>query len=150
MDKRVCFLSLLSAVLICNCSPTYAQQSSFVERLPNGGVRFVVVVADGSGRPVTDLQQQDFTVFDDNLIRPIRAFVMVTGRKRTNEGYGVIREAALRSGGRDELLKLFPRYEITFDEPIDLRAKEYREVGIKVDRPGLKIITGQGYYVGLH
>ncbi len=35
------------------------------------GSGFVVIMKTQSGRPVTDLQQQDFKVLDTNSIRPI-------------------------------------------------------------------------------
>jgi hypothetical protein len=107
----------------------------------NGCVRLVVIVLDSSGHPVTDLRQNDFTVFDDELIRPIKAFVAITEAK----GSPALQTVALPSTARS-LAANVSRYEITFDALSAPALKGYHTVAVKVDRPNLRIITSQRYY----
>lgn len=45
-----------------------------------------------------------------------------------------------------ENLGNFPRYEITFNAAPAVRSNEYHQVGIRVDRPNLKVLARQGYF----
>jgi hypothetical protein len=99
------------------------------------------ILLDSSGHPVTDLRQNDFTVFDDELIRPIKAFVAITEAK----GSPALQTVALPSTARS-LAANVSRYEITFDALSAPALKGYHTVAVKVDRPNLRIITSQRYY----
>jgi hypothetical protein len=139
MTKTICLF--LSAILLSS-SPVLSQQASLPDPIvSNGGVRLVVIVLDSSGHPVTDLRQNDFTVFDDELIRPIKAFVAITEAKVSP----ALQTVALPSTPRS-LPANVSRYEITFDAALASELKEYHRVAVKVDRPDLRIITSQGYY----
>lgn len=117
-------------------------------------VRFVVVVLTESGRPVTNLERQDFTVWDGTVKRPITGFRVIP------EGVGAVEislpggnasaggrrgdgERPDGSGGRPGRL---PRYEITFEGAIAAGPEEFHTVGIGVDRPYLRVMTRSGYY----
>jgi hypothetical protein len=143
MDKRVCLV--LSATFLCNLT-AHAQQTLFTEAQMSRSICFVVVVADRFGRPVTDLRQQDFTVFDNNSIRPIMAFKAITGTKRQDEGSPFMLAATMLSATATDALRMFPRYEITFDPAIARRSNEYHQVKIRVDKPDLKVVTSDVYY----
>jgi hypothetical protein len=118
MHKRVCLV--LAATLLCGFR-AYTQQAPPTEDLMRRTSGFVVVVKAQSGRPVTDLQQQDFKVLDNNSIRPIIGFRVIT-----------------KTGS--------PRYEITFERATGGRPNEYHRVDIRVDRPNLKVLAPLGYY----
>ena len=118
MDKRVCLV--LAATLLCGLR-AYTQQAPLTEDPMRRSSGFVVVVKTQSGRPVTDLQQQDFKVFDNNSIRPIIGFRVITKTER-------------------------PRYEITFERATGGRPNEYHRVDIRVDRPNLSVLAPLGYY----
>lgn len=47
----------------------------------DGKIHLDVVVTPKSGPPVSDLQQQDFTVLDDNMPQAITSFEAVDGRQ---------------------------------------------------------------------
>jgi hypothetical protein len=141
MAKSIC---LFLSVIMLSSSPVLTQKVSLRDpTVSNGGVRLVVIVLDSSGHSVTDLRQQDFTVFDDDLIRPVRAFAAVP---ETN-GSPAVQAVTLRSTSQSLRIKV-PRYEITFDAALAPDMKEYHKVEVKVDRPDLRIITSRGYYVG--
>jgi hypothetical protein len=141
MAKTICLF--LSAILLSS-SPVLTQQASLRDpTVSNGGVRLVVIVLDSSGHPVTDLREQDFTVFDDELIRPIRVFATVN--ENENKRSPALRAVEMRSATQSSTANV-PRYEITFDAALASELKEYHRVAVKVDRPDLRIITSQGYY----
>jgi hypothetical protein len=139
MDKRICLV--LAATLLCSLKG-HAQQASLTDDPIVRSISFVVVVTTKSGHPVTDLQQQDFKVFDNNSVRPIRGFRVITESKGPIDGSA----ASIRSIAGNDNLHLFPRYEITFDRARGRRPNEYHQVGILVDRPDLTISTRDGYY----
>jgi hypothetical protein len=118
MDKRVCLF--LAATLFCGLR-AYTQQAPLTEDPMRRTSGFVVVVKAQSGSPVTDLQQQDFKVLDNNSIRPIVGYRVITKTKR-------------------------PRYEITFERATGGRPNEYHRVDIRVDRPNLRVLAPLGYY----
>jgi hypothetical protein len=140
MAKSICLL--LSAILLSS-SPVLTQQATLRDpTVSNGIVRLVVMVLDSSGHPVTDLRQQDFTVFDDDFIRPIRFFATVN----ENKSSPTLRAVEMRSVTQASAANV-PRYEITFDAALTSELKEYHRVAVKVDRPDLRIITSRGYFV---
>lgn len=118
MDRRVCLV--LAATLLCGLR-AYAQQAPLTKDPMKRSSCFGVAVETQSGRPVLDLQQQDFKVLDNKSIRPIIAFRLITETNR-------------------------PEYEITFDRATGGRANEYHSVDIRVDRPNLKVLAPRGYY----
>jgi hypothetical protein len=118
MNKRVCLF--LAATLFCGLR-AYTQQAPLTEDPMRRTSGFVVVVKAQSGSPVTDLQQQDFKVLDNNSIRPIVGYRVITKTKR-------------------------PRYEITFERATGGRPNEYHRVDIRVDRPNLRVLAPLGYY----
>jgi hypothetical protein len=140
MARSICLF--LSAILLSS-SPAFTQQASLRDPIvSNGAVRLVVIVLDSSGHPVTDLRQKDFTVFDDEFIRPIRVFAAVG----ENKGSPKLRAVEMRSNTQASAANV-PRYEITFDAAVASELKEYHRVEVKVDRPDLQIITSRGYLV---
>ena len=83
MKKQACLG--LSAVLFSTLM-LRAQAVSVAQARADGSVRFLVVVTTTqSGQPVADLRKQDFTVFDDDDIRPIKSFRTIPTSK-TQEG----------------------------------------------------------------
>jgi VWFA-related protein len=72
-------LSLL-VTLLCTTAAS-AQQTSPQAQAANGSIYLDVVVTPKSGPPVADLQQQDFTLLDNNSPQPITSFRAVTGRQ---------------------------------------------------------------------
>jgi hypothetical protein len=144
MDRRA-WLSLAAIPLLHIVS--YAQPCSEVEVQATRSERFVVIVTTKSGSPVSDLQEQDFKVFDNNSLRPIKFLKVVNGSQKNVQTYPVTGVSRTRqdSNTRDRLGS-FPRYEITFSAAPALRPKEYHEVGIWVGRPDLEVWTRQGYY----
>ena len=53
-------------------------------------IRLNVVVNDKSGKPVSDLQQQDFQILDNKSPQPILSFEVVAGAHATKEPLQVI------------------------------------------------------------
>jgi VWFA-related protein len=83
------FGSLLLLALVCTAAGS-AQQASSAGQSGHGEIVLDVVVAPKSGRPVADLQQQDFTLLDNKGPQPILAFRTVTGRQTALEVIVVI------------------------------------------------------------
>src|ERR1700689_403238 len=67
-------------VTLLSASTMLAQQST-PRTAPAAKLYLDVVVAPKSGAPVADLQQQDFTVLDNNAPQTITSFKAVTGRE---------------------------------------------------------------------
>jgi hypothetical protein len=126
---------------------TASSQQAFIDSgSVSRNVRFNVVVTTASGQCVTDLQQQDFTIFDNNSTQAITSFRAITvnpNRVKVSHRVYVVGNGA--DTGCYEQGVLF-QYEITFNVPSDARRNEYRSVGIRVDRPNLNVQTRQGYY----
>ena len=137
------YVSLVLAMIFWIAAAS-AQQAPARGGAVTRSVRFNVVVTNASGVCVTDLQQRDFTVFDDNSVDPITSFragvVSPAGQKSPHFVY-----ARAQTYGCFEQGGLF-RYEIIYNLPRNARRDEYRRVGIKVDRPNLAIETSQGYF----
>ena len=143
MDKRICLFLLTS--LLCNL-PGQAQQKAVAEPHINP-VTFIVIVTTKSGTPVTDLQQQDFTVFDNGSIRPIQYFHAIGGTKKPAGINPLITVGITLSASNSDGSGLFPRYEITLNAASAAKANEYHQVEVRVDRPGLRVVLErQGYY----
>jgi hypothetical protein len=105
-----------------------------------------VVITTASGQCVTDLQQHDFKIFDNNLPQTIRSFRAVTISPKQVEvpdrAYAAGNEANTGCYEQGELFQ----YEITFDVPSDARPNEYHGVEVKVYKPNLTVRTRRGYF----
>jgi VWFA-related protein len=78
IDARLsCFLFV---TLLCTAAPS-SQQNSPPARPANGRIYLDVVAAPKSGPPVADLQQQDFTLLDNNAPQTTTSFKAITGRE---------------------------------------------------------------------
>ena len=142
--KRV--FSGLAAIVLC-ITTSFAQQAPARGGDASRSVRLNVVVTTASGQCVTDLQQKDFKIFDNNLPQTITSFRAVTISPKQVEvpdraysyGNGV-------NNGCYEQGELF-QYEITFNVPSDARPNEYHGVEVKVYKPNLIVRARKGYYV---
>lgn len=151
MTQRISFL--LAGTLAC--ASTVGAQGARPMEVPAGpGIRFVVVVLTESGRPVTDLERQDFSVWDAGVERPIRGFRVIPERAGAVEISlpGADASAGSRRGDGERLdgpggrPGRLLRYEITFEGAIAAGPEEFHRVCIGVDRPYLQVITRSGYY----
>jgi hypothetical protein len=140
MKKQACLG--LSAVLF-STPMLRAQDVSVGQARADGSVRFLVVVTTKSGQPVADLRQQDFTVFDDDVIRPIRSFRTIPAAKK--QGGSHTFTAASMANLPREPIGISSTYEVIFDGAKSSGRREFHEVGIKVDRPNLEVATRPGY-----
>jgi hypothetical protein len=105
-----------------------------------------VVVTTASGQSVTDLQEKDFTVYDNRSTRTITSFKAVGMSPKPQEAAPALKFASERAGAEaDDQWDLF-QYEITFDAPCAERANEYHQVGVKVDKANLIVRAPQGYF----
>lgn len=141
--KRV--FSVLAVIVLCMTTAS-AQQTSSKGGAASRAVRLNVVVTTASGQCVTDLQQNDFKVFDDNLPQPITSFKTVTISPKQIE----VPDRAYSYGngaknGCYEQGELF-QYEITFNVPKDAPPNEYHGVEVKVYKPNLTVRTRRGYF----
>jgi len=132
----------LSAVLFSTLM-LRAQDVSVAQARADGSVRFLVVVTTKSGQPVADLRQQDFTVLDDDVIRPIRSFRTIPAAKK--QGGSHTFTAASMANLPREPIGISSTYEVIFDGAKSSGRREFHEVGIKVDRPNLEVATRPGY-----
>jgi hypothetical protein len=139
MLKHLCF-GLFA--LLLSTSVVRAQDVSVAQARSDGSVRFLVAVTTKSGEPVTDLQKQYFTVFDGDVIRPIRSFRAVSAQN----GQHVFMTVTLgMPTDTFSAVDTSPIYEVIFDGARSRGQRQFHEVGIKVDRPNLKIATSAGY-----
>jgi hypothetical protein len=105
-------------------------------------VRVYVLVTTASGRPVTDLRAQDFSLWDNNVLQKrVTSFRLI----RVNSSH--LPQMAFvstepQTGHDSEVLA----YELTFDAPVAARTNEYHSLGVKVDRQKLNVLAPQGYY----
>ena len=74
------FRRFLLFILLYSCAAS-AQQQARPARSGGGKIYLDVVVASKSGSPVGGLQQQDFTLLDNNAPRTIESFEAVNGRE---------------------------------------------------------------------
>ena len=70
-----------SLLVISAASYVHGQQTVPALSTPASGISLDVVVNPRSGGPVSGLQQQDFTVLDNKVARPITSFVAVAGQE---------------------------------------------------------------------
>jgi VWFA-related protein len=76
-SRVACFLVV---ALLCTAAAS-ARQASPQAQPASGQIHLDVVVTAKSGPPVADLQQQDFTLLDNNSPQAITSFQAVTGRQ---------------------------------------------------------------------
>jgi hypothetical protein len=68
------------------CSPQASARQSHAPTLPDDGkIHLDVVVTPKLGPPVSGLQQQDFTILDNNVPQTITSFEAVDGRQAAIE-----------------------------------------------------------------
>jgi hypothetical protein len=138
-------LVVLGTFLFCVTAGSALQAPPADTSTPRS-IHLNVVVTTKSGQPVTDLQQRDFTIFDNNSTRTIRAFRAGIMSPKPQEGTPPIKFAGEESkAGAYDTLEVF-QYEISFDAPCAERANEYHRVEVKVDKPNLIVRARQGYY----
>ena len=89
MFTRASLGALLLAIFVCVARAS-AQEHHPPAPPTNHSIRLDVVVTAKSGPPVTDLQQQDFTVLDNNAPQAITSFQLVNGRQAPMEVVVVI------------------------------------------------------------
>src|ERR1700739_4108491 len=127
------------AVMVLCLTTASAQQTSSEGGVASRNVDLSVVVTTASGQCVTDLQQKDFKVFDNNLPQPITSFRTVTVSPKQIEVPG---HAYFAGNGADagcyQQGDLF-QYEITFNVPSDARPNEYHGVEVKIYKPNLTV-----------
>jgi hypothetical protein len=73
-----------------------------------------VVVTTESGKPVTDLEQKDFTIFDNRAVRAITSFDAVLTSPTPPRNAPIMRSASYAPKTGAEKRGEFFRYEITF------------------------------------
>jgi hypothetical protein len=134
------------AVMVLGITAASAQQGSSEGGAASRNVRLNVVVTTASGQCVTDLQQKDFKVLDNNLYQTITSFRAVTISPKPIE---VPDRAYAAGAGADtgcyQQGELF-QYEITFNVSSDARPNEYHGVEVKVYKPNLAVQTRRGYF----
>jgi hypothetical protein len=136
---------VLAATVLC-IATAFAQQAPSEGSPIARSVRLNVVITTASGQCVTDLQQKDFKIFDNNLPQTITSFRAVTISPKQVE----VPDRAYAAGNGDstgcyEQGELF-QYEITFNVPSDARPNEYHGVEVKVYKPNLTVRTRRGYF----
>jgi hypothetical protein len=106
-----------------------------------------VVVTTASGQSVTDLQEKDFTVYDNSSTQTITSFKAVAISPKPQEAPPpLLKFASERSGAEAYVQWELFQYEITYEAPRAERPNEYHRVVVKIDKPHLTIKTRQGYY----
>jgi hypothetical protein len=156
---------VLAATVLC-IATAFSQQAPSEGSPIARSVRLNVVITTASGECVTDLQQHDFKIFDNNLPQTITSFRTVTTspkqievpdraytpsfRAVTSPKQVEVPDHAYAAGngastGCYEQGELF-QYEITFNVPSDARPNEYHGVAVKVYKPNLTVRTRRGYF----
>jgi hypothetical protein len=103
-----------------------------------GQPRFLtVIVITGDGHPVTNLLENDFTVFDQGLIRPITSFRAFRGE---GDSKPAMSYADLADNARNYSWARFSRYELSFDCAATM---PHENPAIKINRPDLKIFVSR-------
>src|SRR5215469_4156879 len=118
-----------------------AQQTPRAGQITRPSIHIHAVITDSSGRCVTDLEQWEFAIFDNNSVQPITSFKLVTISPKPIE----ISSPVDADDGCYQQGRLF-QYELTFDAPAAEPPNEYHRVEVKVYRPKLRISSRQGYY----
>ena len=142
MKKQLCLgLSafLLSTLIL------KAQDVSVAQARADGTVRFLVAVKTRSGQPVVDLREQDFTVFEGDLIRPIRSFRKVFAPKKQDGSHIFTTVTLTNPTEKSSAESTSSTYELVFDGARSRGPRQFHEVGIKVDKPNLEVVTSLGY-----
>ena len=105
-------------------------------------VRVDVLVTTQSGQPATDLDERDFSLWDNNILPTrITSFKVIrVDASRLPQMMNV--STAPQSGRHGEVVV----YELTFDAAVAKEANEYHSLGVRVDRPKLMVLARQGYY----
>jgi hypothetical protein len=108
---------------------------------PPRTIRVHVFVTTVSGEPVTDLDERDFSIWDDGIEKRITSFQRNPMAASESVQVGQVTGAA-------KALTLQPTgaYELTIDAAIAKEPNEYHSLGVKVDRPKLNLVARQGYY----
>jgi hypothetical protein len=123
-----------------------AQQAPSAGTLSHRSIHVNVVVTTASGQPVTDLQEKDFVIFDNNSARPITSFdAVLIGPTRQKNAPTMKLASQVPNTGGSEQGDLF-QYEITFDGAVAERPDEYHSLQVKVKRPNLKVRARKGYF----
>lgn len=155
----------LAVMLLCITTAS-AQQGSSEGGAASRIVHLNVVVTTASGQCVTDLQQKDFKILDNNLPQPITSFRTVTISPKEIEVPGRDYSPNFRIVASPEQVEVPDRaysygnganngcyeqgelfqYEITFNVPSGARPNEYHGVEVKVYKPNLTIRTRRGYF----
>ena len=125
--------------------------TAFVGQASEGGsasrnIHVNVTVATADGQCVMDLQQQDFTIFDNNSIQPITSFrAVIIGMQDVKLPHLVYVSGDGANRRCYEQGELF-QYELTFNAPENALPNGYHRVCVKVDKPKLSVRTRDGYY----
>ena len=139
MVKRGCLS--LAAVLLLSVTG-YAQKSSTDATPADGSVRVIVVVTDNTGSPVADLAYEEFRLFDNDAVHPIRSFRVIRDTRPASASPFV-----RVSDSKDAGARVLPVYEIVFDAAVGERPNEYHRIAVQVKRAGLQILVSRdGYY----
>ena len=161
--KRV--FAVLAVMVLCITTAS-AQQGSSEGGAASRNVHVNVVVTTASGQCVTDLQQKDFKIFDNNLPQTITSFRAVTISPKEIEVPDRAYSPSFRAATSPKQVEVPERayfasngantgcyqegelfqYEITFNVPSDARPNEYHGVEVKVYKPNLTIRTRRGYF----
>ena len=97
----------------------------------SGLIRMAVRVTDQRHEPVADLEQKDFTVFDNGVERPIRTFQRLE-----------MSQQAEANGSQRAL------YTLEIDQAPETAQKTFHNLEVRVDRRNLDVRTMKGYYTG--
>ena len=105
-------------------------------------VRVDVLVTTQSGQPVTDLDERDFSVWDNNVLETrITSFRLVR-----LDASRLPRMSLVSAESQNQKHGEVVAYELTFDAAPAKGPGEYHSLGVKVDRANLKVLARQGYY----
>ena len=134
--RRAC---LWGALVLCG-GLAAAPQS--VKSTTSRTVHVDVLVTTPSGEPVADLEQLDFTLWDNNVL-PMKIMSFKLVRVDVSRVPEMTKVSAQPQSERHGQVLV---YELTFDAPVANVPNEYHSLGVKVDRPNLNVIARQGYY----
>lgn len=117
---------------------------------PGRQVRLVVVVTDSMGRAVAGLQQQDFTVFDNDRRSTILSFHALSEAAPfcyyTEARAVLIARTGADSPERCYTADLDGIYFLAIEAIPANRPGEFRSLAVRVERPHLRVLTRMGYY----
>jgi hypothetical protein len=138
-------LVVLGTALFCVAGGS-SQQAPSAGSPTYRSVQLNVVVTTASGQWVTDLEQKDFVIFDNNSARPITSFDVVLISPTDQKNAPILKSAsqAHNTGAEDRGERFY--YAITFDSAVAERPDEYHRIEVKVKRPKLTIRSRQGYF----